>query len=179
MLLQQKLQTFGGVLRWLNTPNRWTQSPVTTYILQLSNRIPRPFAPVVHDVPLRPQPILMHSGSIRLINMLAVFSTFGKTVMPPHMCSREYWSWKTDIQLFSQLKERTGYKQHHATTYFQCLSYHTGLFSLYRYFKFSFHVVFENISSCYERPPVLRDHFGLAEGWSLKPGTIVKVLWQW
>ena len=25
-------------------------------------------------------------------------------------------------------------------------------------------MLFENISPCYERPPVLRDHFGLAQG---------------
>ena len=34
----------------------------------------------------------------------------------------------------------------------------------YRNILILFFMLFENISPCYERPPVLRDHLGLAEG---------------
>ena len=43
-------------------------------------------------IPLRPDPILMQSGSIKLTSRLAVFSAVGKTDIPPQMCSSEYWS---------------------------------------------------------------------------------------
>ena len=45
--------------------------------------------------PLRPQPSLIHSGSMKLIRMLMHLSWVGKTLEPPHTCSSENWSCKS------------------------------------------------------------------------------------